>query len=206
MKLQFITVFLAVVLFSILGNQSYAQAEDTIKTRVKLTRLSIGLGGGDGFEGGVGGVKGTIVLSDRMGAVVSFKQNTFEAENLPYDYHSGLCLFGTCTPKDWVNIYSFQVFRELPTSSDKIKMAFELGPSLISHHLNEFTRTTPGWFGSNYNSSFTTKQTAGFTIHFLIDFLLFRWMGFDASLFTNVNPLHSFIGFEIYLNLGIIRR
>ena len=62
MKLQFITVFLAVVLFSILGNQSYAQAEDTIKTRVKLTRLSIGLGGGDGFEGGVGGVKGTIVF------------------------------------------------------------------------------------------------------------------------------------------------
>jgi len=103
-------------------------------------------------------------------------------------------------------MYSFQVFREFPGTGEKVKMAFEFGPSFISYHLIEFTRRNPVWIGSKYEKTDIIKQSAGLSASFNINILLLRWMGFDASVFTNINPLQSFVGFEIYLNLGLIRR
>jgi hypothetical protein len=85
-------------------------------------------------------------------------------------------------------------------------MAFELGPSWISHHKAEFTRRSSGWLRSNYEVSRSVKQSVGLSVHIKIDYMMFKWMGFDASLFTNINALHSFVGLELNLNLGYIRR
>ncbi len=162
----------------------------------KSVKIYLGVGGG--FPG-TAGISANFLLKNDMGGSLSYKFRSVRSHNEPSDYDGW---WGT--PGDEIYVFSACFVKAFPSKTTRlVRFAVEGGPAWINYSEAHFSESS-GWF-SNYNVSYTSKNTAGLTLRAKLELPLSQAVGFELALMGNINPVRSFAGFELYLTLGRVR-
>jgi hypothetical protein len=195
------------LVFTLYSIHLCAQDDSTFKRNltVKYSYVNSGFGVSKGLLLGIGG---NIIFSNNWGASVSYCGNIMKAKELPSDYSAGLIdLFewqdlGTDKLKD----VSARLVKELPVKIKVLRFALEGGASVIHYRCAHFTPVpNPGWFGSNYDVTYTHNTGIGVSLRAKAEFPVTRYAGFEVALISDINQYYSFLGTEIHLTFGILR-
>ena len=194
---------LVVVLFSAVFQSTPLNAqEQEAKDSIEQYYLNFGSGGG---TGGTLGVGFNLLQSKKKGINIGYRFFTPQSALKPSDYSPGLCLFGNCTPLDYVHIATVAYKMNFKTPKRKIFYGFETGPALVFNNQAHFTPQSTGWFGSNYKIDHRMKATLGLSIRGVLSFHFLKRFGMELAGFTNVNFERSIAGAELYWLLGRLR-
>jgi len=187
-------------------NAAWCQTDSIESKENKIGMLYFGVGGGPCTRGGSFDLSINIASSKYIGGGINFKPGIMKSNNVPSDYYDdGLRVF---SPKDYLDVLSFNFLVQFPTKSPLIRFGFETGPSWVRYNLAEFQLNPyyndPDWPlpQHKYHKSHVVKSTAGIYIAAKLNFPFISFFGADLSLYTVINKIQSVIGFDICLNLG----
>lgn len=127
--------------------------------------------------------------------------------NLPADFLSGLCLSGSCRPKDYQYIFTLSLVKQFYTKTPYLSFAVEGGPALVNNYIIQYApNSNGGLFNSNYTTWARRDQTIGLSLRpkLLFDYASFG--GLEAALFFHINTYQTWYGAELYLRFGQLRR
>lgn len=183
-------------------NVNHSQKHDS------LSYIYLGFGGGPASGGYNHGLSANIIFENQWGYSIKYNSNRIIAKSLPNDYIEGLCFFGKCIPTDNYNSVSVHLLREMPTIHKAVRFGFEMGPSIGFYKKATF-RIKPGgggWFGSNYTTSYIEESALGLTLRAKGAFYLTTFTGIELAMVSIINQQQPFLGAEVYLLLGKVRK
>jgi hypothetical protein len=197
-----------IALMCVLSNCIYSQTDTLVEHKVSFLEFNLGFGGGICTRGGIVGYSNTLVFSNDWGAGMSIKSNLFKTEKLPDDFHKSNT-WNITPPLDYVHVLSLTLIKKFPTSSKKIKIGIEGGPSAVRYNFAYFKLNPnypgPNGFENKYNKYRSKKTAIGFSCRVKTEFIT-RFGGLEMALFTDMNELKSVLGLEFYINFAIVRR
>jgi len=190
---------------SIVGQQTAESAMDTSKRdqEMNLREIYLGIGGGLGSAGVSVGINGTLVLPNGFGIFLGRKINSYSAKNLPDDYN------GIFRPNDDIKSTSVRILYE---SNGDLRWGIEAGPAWMNYRELVFTPISEEicvweicWTRSkNYETEEISATLGGFTVRAKLDFGGAKRIGGEFAVLRNINKYRNFVGFELYLTLGLV--
>lgn len=164
------------------------------------------------FYGGLGAVisapgvfvqgSASIVFNKGLGLSLDGTVAAIKAQNLPSGYKSGLCLFGNCTPKDDVFIFSSRALKAFNSPDKLTAYILEAGPSVTIYNQTYFKASPPSWFGSNYDEYRLSKTGIGLATKVKVIFSPHKNIGIGLGIYSNVNRVKMINGLELNLVFG----
>jgi hypothetical protein len=190
---------------SLMNNKSSSQ-------KLRMTGLYGAVGFGIGRKATPVGISSNFILSNNLGASISYKYKVFKAENLPSDYTAGSNFLtgpDNSTPDDLFSFFSFNLLKEFPTKYKRIRFGIEAGPSLVKYRIAKFKREPITSIlivsSSNYSYRYENFQTVGLSLRAKMEFPFTRGFGLEAAICSNINEYKSFVALEVYLTFGYVR-
>ncbi|HRK26040.1 MAG TPA: hypothetical protein PK239_02000 [Chitinophagales bacterium] len=196
---------LCFLLFTFLPKKANAQPSGAPKLAPYSSSFYLNLGGGGGTGGSLG-VGLNYVSAKNTGFEVSYRFFTPRAKNMPSDYQPGLCIFGNCQPDDYAHFINTMFKFHKALNAKPVRYELSAGPGLLLYNEAHFTPQNGGWFGSNYHIYREMKLSAGLSVRGALSVWLLKRFGIEIAVFTNLNPMRSVVGAEVYLLLGRLRR
>ena len=211
--MKFVVITTLFMLCNLMEMHARVVPHDSIGNDNKRTFLSYGsFGMGFGTRGGAIGMGYTFVTSNNWGYNISMKTSMVKSKDTPPDYFSDG--HRTFSPKDYLNILSFNAVIELPIPESTMRFGIESGLSWVRYGIAEI-EPNPAydpvngswWYGSyyKYHKSHFSRNTLGLALKAKMEFLPGRHFGFDLSVFSNLNPVKSLVGMEFTINFGKVR-
>lgn len=177
----------------------------------KKTAIYFGLGGALTLPGGAFAMELSIVSPAMWGGSLNYKATFFKSENIPVDYMEER-LF-KIIPKDYIDIVSICLVRNFPTKSSDSRFGIEAGPSFVSLDEAKFTisphydpnrPTSP--LNQKWDKSHVRSNALGITLLGKAELIPSNLIGIKLSIFTDINPLHSQVGFGCSILFGYLAR
>jgi len=168
------------------------------------------------FRGMMMGMGYSLIRNNYIGGNINFKANIFKSGDVPTDYNDdGYRVF---SPKDYVNILSFNLVKEYILPHKSMRLGFEAGPSWINYskaiiepNPNYDPNPDPdvNWIyrigtKHKYNKSHTSDNTIGLSLKVKTVFPITSFTGMELAIFGNINNLKSVAGFDIVVMFGKI--
>ncbi len=194
-----------IILFSVLSNRTWSQTDSLNTDKAKPVLFYFGFGGGLNTRGGNLDLGFTITSSGGLGGSLQFISGYLKLENVPDDFYD--TAFPRPTPADHLTALSFNLVKKFSTTTGSFRLGFEAGPSWIWDNLTELKLNPrwPGLFEYKYNKIHTFKSTAGLSMAMKADFPFLSFFGCDLTFFGIINDLQPVVGFDICLNLGMVK-
>lgn len=190
--------------FSVIAS---SQTENTNNRQVRSPNLYLGLGGGGCNEGYTLGINGAVIYPNSWGMSVGFDSYAFRTRNMPKDYQSGLKFSdpfsGDNMPQDHINSLSFCLNKEFTTRFKRLRAGVDLGPTYVNYVQKIFRpNPNPGWLGSNYLISESSKGSVGLFLRCRADFAMARFCGVEMAMVANTNDAKPYFGWELFVLFG----
>jgi len=183
----------------------------------RRTISQFGIGSGICLRGMLFGLNYTFIGSKNWGGSIRYKSNIFKSNDVPSDYYDdGYRVF---SPKDYVNILSFNLLKGFTTSARSSRFGIEAGPSWVNYSKAEFELNpnydpnpdpTVNWIyqiGTKYKyyKDHVRSNTIGLSLMAKLEYLFVPYAGMEIALFTNINSIRSVTGICISFNFGDVR-
>jgi hypothetical protein len=177
--------------------------------------IKFGFGGGICLKGGSVGFEFSIIRPNNWGGNISYKSNICKSGDIPSDWAEGGRTF---YPKNYTNLVSLNLVREIPTAQNSTRFGIEGGLSCV---IFSQARLEPNpdydpnpdpqvnWMYKigtkyKYEKSHFRSGTIGAALRVKVEFLLSPHTGLELAAFTNINSLMSTAGLELHYIFGRI--
>ena len=161
------------------------------------------------FVYGFGALKG---LRNNWSASIGIKWTVFNSPKMPADYEPGLILFGNDgIPDDIYAFYSLSIAKDFNKKNHKVILGIEAGLTYLENTIStNFTPQDRGTgllsdWASNYSYKLEKKRGAGLLVKPKLKFLLSKKIGIETSVWTILNKIENYYGFEVSLLIGRLR-
>jgi hypothetical protein len=171
-----------------------------------------GIGSGVGSDGGIFGTEVVFVSSYKWGGKIGFSSSISKYKNLPSDYFTaGTHLF---SPKNYVNLISFNLFREFKVPGKSLTFGLEAGASRVIYSYAVITENpdynpADPWaalFDMNkYLKYHESSKSWGATFRASMGLLVTPYVGFEFAVFTSINDVQPVTGLEIFIIFGKLK-
>jgi hypothetical protein len=187
--------------------------QDIQKTdSLKKTCFYLGIGSGVGSDGGIIGTELVFVFPNSWGAKFGWNSSISKYKNLPSDYFtSGVHVF---TPKDYVNLISFNLMRAFPVPSKSITFGLDAGLSWVIYSYTVIKKN-PDYDPNNiwsaifdmnkYLKDHQRNTTLGTNIRASLGWFPSNVVGFEFAIFTSINNVQPVTGLEINIIFGNLK-
>jgi uncharacterized protein YceK len=163
------------------------------------------------------GMDFTYIGPKNNGVNIGWNANMFKTPDVPADYDRFF------TPMDYLNIFSINYVRALPTTKNDVRFRLEAGPScvfyskatIVNNPSYNPNHSEDEWFWSfdwlnndwkhKYNKERSTLSSIGASLAARMEYLVSPSLDFEISLFANLNNLKSIIGLGFFLNFGDVK-
>ncbi|MCF8429278.1 MAG: hypothetical protein K9G64_04025 [Bacteroidia bacterium] len=170
---------------------------------ISCASLYVNLGIGIVPSGPIFGIGINTLYSNNWGGSFAFNHNEWQSDNLPSNYARGIM---NNIPVDFINSFAIRVVKIFPNIDNKIRFGLAGGLNLMQYEKKYFViNPYPGWFGSNYNEIYTDKYSIGISLKAKVEFCLFKYLGLQVAVISNINQYQPYIGGEIQLITGKLR-
>lgn len=160
-----------------------------------------------GYPGTFGKLTTGINFNNQWGLAFEGMQTYYKSKNLPPGYRTGFCLFGDCTPKDRVQIYTLQVNREFNLPWKYLSTVVGAGPSQVVYDQRFFKTSSSGSFGSffegsNHDDFLKLKRVPGLSLYAKLVVQPYKHFALGLGWFSNFNSAKTVGGVEVSVIAG----
>lgn len=168
------------------------------------------IGSGTGFSGKTFNFGATYLNSKNQGISASFLTNNHKTKKLPTHINTLGNSEENLLKLNELKIVNISFVKLYATSSKYIRLGFESGLDLYNYNYNAFTYKNPGSESSvsSVGKYFITRKevnAVGISLKMKIDLPLAKYAGIELAPGINFNKHTPLIGFQVKLNIGLVR-
>ncbi len=173
----------------------------------------LGIGGGRIIQGKIFGLNLTTLKQGGYGIQIKNQANNTLSKQLPLDYRCATYLGAmNCGTEDLLRATSIKLVRQFSSHFKWVRYGLEVGPSFISHKIAQFKPNShylvidgvSNHF-NYYNTTYIKNNAIGLDIRAKIELPFLTIYGAEFGVTSNINKLRSFVGYELILNIGLVK-